>query len=153
MRIKNIIVGLVILLFTTNLGAQERHIKEILIDYIAMDIEFPISMDSVVFNSTENENTMIVDVEKLTQFQHGLHQLIPLGPEYTNIDIRRKITVIYSDGKKEILYADYNLIRYKGKIYLYHGVLRSIIEESIICHELDRCDRFNTPQVPQNHIE
>ena len=136
MRNKYIILGLKIVLCltilrSTELHAQEYSVREILITHIDMDVDFPFSIDSAMFESLDNDSIRISDIGKLSLFQHGLDELVPADSMYSNIDIRRKITLIYSDGNKEILYADYFHICYRGKIYLYQGVIRYIIEKTI----------------------
>lgn len=123
--------GVLSLLLPGKMIAQNYQIQKIIINFVDMDVSYPFSIDSITFRTLDYRSTCIDDHECLIMFQDCLDKITQDKPEYKHLDIRRELTVIYSDCNIVKLYVDNFHFLYNGTIYLYDGVMRKIIEDKI----------------------
>ena len=127
----NVFIGMIFLILPINMDAQSLQIQKIIVNFIDMEVDYPFSIDSIMFESMDYQNICIIDTDKLALFQDCLNALVQAEPEYKRLDIRREILVIYSNCNKIKLYADNFHLLFNGTVYNYEGTLRRIIENAV----------------------
>lgn len=126
-----VFLGMFSLFLPVKMIAQNYQIQKIIINFIDMEVSYPFSIDSVTFRTLDYQSTCIDDPECLMMFQDCLGKITQAKPEYKHLDIRRELTVTYSDCNMVKIYVDNFHFLYNGTIYLYDGVMRKIIEDKI----------------------
>lgn len=101
-------------------------------DY-ALDSEVIISISPNYFEELIDDTIFIREDEKylIRKIVHLLNALQPEDIDYSIMDARRKIEIKQKNEDNLVLYIDYFHVHYNGRVYMYSGLFRDVVESLI----------------------